>query len=264
MRLSLWIYFIIFLGLPFVSSLGFAVSHAIFFFSSLVLSWKSTREVNYFETENGYSILTFNSWSVEFSFGNPVSSEFWRHCPIVIWLPVLLCWSSKFIIILDHCMWRIICFKHNTYILISGSTLASEFWNFHVLSIFKISCVRHSLVGPFSLATWWLSVLGNILDLLCWLSYFLFSFWSSYYVVCWTGSSNYLLSHFPSFLLVLLSGKAEETLSFTSCIEFLNFCCLVLRSVFILSVPVFIASCSCFIDCNIFSLDCNIGCFSPA
>lgn len=136
MRLSLWIYFIIFLGFPFVSSLGFAVSHAIFFFSSLVLSWKSTREVNYFETENGYSVLMFNSWSVEFSFGNPFSSEFWRHCPIVIWLPVLLCWSSKFIIILDHCMWHIFCFKHNTYILISGSTLASEFWNFHVISIF--------------------------------------------------------------------------------------------------------------------------------
>lgn len=58
--------------------------------------------------------------------------------------------------------------------------------------------------------------------------------------------------------LLVLSGKAEETLSFNSCIEFLNFCCLVLRSVFILSVPVFIASCSCFIDCNIFSLDCNI------
>lgn len=41
------------LGFHFVFSLGFAickfVSHIIFFFGSLILSWKSTREINYFE-----------------------------------------------------------------------------------------------------------------------------------------------------------------------------------------------------------------------
>ena len=32
---------------------------------------------------------------------------------------------------------------------------------------FYASCVRHTVVDPFSLATWYLSVLGHMLDFLC-------------------------------------------------------------------------------------------------
>lgn len=46
------------------------------------------------------------------------------------------------------------------------ATQASEFTVFDLVR-FYASCVRHTVVDPFSLATWYLSVLGHMLDFLC-------------------------------------------------------------------------------------------------
>lgn len=127
------------------------------------------------------------------------------------------------------------CFKH-TY-----------FWKHSGFRVLKFShCYMYFLKFVVVGIQWWALSVWQPDGFQFWgifLTYFVdclisvFSFWTSYYVKCWT-CSNYLLSCFPIFISALLSRESWRNFTFQHG-KCLNFCCVVFRSIFIL--------CSCFL-----------------
>lgn len=73
--------------------------------------------------------------------------------------------NFRVVIILNHLYVRLLNKYRHMYLFLEA-TQASEFTVFDLVR-FYASCVRHTVVDPFSLATWYMSVLGHMLDFLC-------------------------------------------------------------------------------------------------